>query len=184
MGPDVTANQAKRPKFQEEAIKLDEIFNKSLALDASLAKGLKNMPAIWLDGICLRLGIEKAPQRREREQQIVESLRGSAGLVEKMVAELEGPALALLGFLIYKDGWCPLAVLNQAATGPQGEHFDWPQYGALTPVGELLSRGLAMAGQTKLDGDSQRILIIPEDLRMAVQDALEARRLSEIGSDD
>ena len=65
----------------------------------------------------------------------------SVELVAKMVGELEGPALALLGFLTYKDGWCPLAVLNQAATGPQGEHFDWPQYGTLTPVGRVVKPG-------------------------------------------
>lgn len=162
-----------------EAAKMDEVFSKSLAPDGSLHKCLKNMPAAWLDGICQSLGVERAAQRRDREQQIFQSLLEEAGLVPRLVGELEGPALTLLAFLIYKDGWCPLAVLNQDITGPRGESFHWPQLGAATPAGELISRGLAMAGQSKLNDKMELLMIVPAELRMPVQEALAVRREAE-----
>lgn len=54
--------------------KRSKIEDKPLPIDATLANGLKNMPAKWLTAACRAHGLEPAQHRLEREKQLIEFL--------------------------------------------------------------------------------------------------------------
>ncbi|MTI83624.1 MAG: hypothetical protein FH756_06910 [Firmicutes bacterium] len=47
-----------------------KVEEKTISVNVSIVRGLKNMPAIWLDGACVTFGLERARLRREREEQL------------------------------------------------------------------------------------------------------------------
>jgi tetratricopeptide (TPR) repeat protein len=146
---------------EEQRMKIEE---KPLPPDATLARGLKNMPAHWLEGACLVYGLDPARRRREREEQLKEFLAGYENL-EEAVRELVEEERELLRYLLQRGGWSRLNAVTRKFGSMEGDGFFWQEYDPESPLGVLWSQALVMVGRATLDGRSCKIAAIPLELR-------------------
>ncbi|CEP67412.1 Tetratricopeptide-like helical [Moorella glycerini] len=161
----------------EEAIKFyqeeerGQIEAKSLPLDPSLLRGLKNMPAHWLDGACYQYGLKPARLRREREKQLAEHLSSRDNL-EKVVGELGAGELELLKYLLQRGGWSRLNAVSRKFGSLEGDGFFWQEQAPRSSLGLLWSKALVMVGKASLEGRRVKIATIPVELRRPLEDIL------------
>lgn len=141
-----------------------QVEAKPLPVNAKLVGGLKNMPAIWLDGICNDRGIEPARTRKERQQQIIAHLSEGQNL-EEIIRELDGEDIELLRFLLEKGGWSRISTVTRKFGSMEGDGYYWHEEAPLSPLGYLWSRALVFVGRTPLNGRNCRIAVIPVELR-------------------
>lgn len=158
----------KPPDVERAAWVLDIAMDKDLPLDAGLARCLFNMPALWLDQVCSNLGLKKQRLRRDREKQIYSCLTGNLPLLKALLDDLDNIDKLIMGFICLNDGYCPynIAVLLD---GMQGELHSLEECSPGTPVGRLISRGLLMAGRSQIGQFKRKVLVIPLELRPALQ---------------
>ncbi|MCL4424659.1 MAG: tetratricopeptide repeat protein [Firmicutes bacterium] len=154
----------------EEAVALQQeearrrIEEKPLPVDPSCRRGLKNMPANWLDAACFEYDLEPARLRSERERQLAEHL-SSRDNMRRIVAELDQEEQGLLNFLLEKGGWSRLNVVTRKFGPLQGDGFSWEELGPKSLLGRLWLKGLVMVGKANLAGRQARISTIPVELR-------------------
>lgn len=142
----------------------EEVEVKPLPVDPGLARGLKNMPAIWLNGMCAEWGIEPARTRQKREKQIIAHL-GDAGNLERIVTGLDEESTALLRYLLENGGWRRINAVPRKFGSLEGDGYFWNERRPTSPLGALWSRALVCVGQARIDGRHCRITIIPVELR-------------------
>jgi len=155
--------------FMEEQRR--EIEEKHLPVDAPLARGLKNMPAGWLEGACQGYGLEPAPRRQEREKQLLEFLSSRENLA-KAVEELDAEERELLGYLLRQGGWSRLNAVTRKFGAMDGDGFYWEELEPESPLGILWSRALVMVGRISLAGRRCKIVTIPLELRGPLEEIL------------
>ncbi|MGI9862076.1 tetratricopeptide repeat protein [Moorella naiadis] len=160
-------------RFYEEGAR-EQIEAKTLPQDPSLLRGLKNMPANWLDGACSRYGLELARLRREREKQLAEYLSSHDNLA-KAIGELDGVERELLRYLLQKGGWSRLNAITRIFGSLKGEGFFWQKELPRSPLGRLWSQALVMVGKADLEGRRVKIATIPVELRQPLEDILGCR---------
>jgi tetratricopeptide (TPR) repeat protein len=148
-----------------------EIEGKHLPVDAPLARGLKNVPAGWLEGACRVYRLEPAPRRREREKQLLDFLSGRENLA-KAVEELEGEQRELLAYLLQQGGWSRLNAVTRKFGAMDGDGFYWEEQEPESPLGVLWSRALVMVGRANLAGRRCKIASIPLELREPLREIL------------
>lgn len=152
-------------QFEEEQRK--KIEEKPLPVDASLSRGLKNMPAHWLEGACISYGLEPARRRREREEQLRDFLSRYSNL-EEAVQELHEDERELLKYLLQRGGWSQLNAVTRKFGPLNGDGFFWQEYEPESPLGVLWSRALVMVGRASLKGRRCKIAAVPLELREAL----------------
>ncbi|HAG07138.1 MAG TPA: hypothetical protein DCL13_03085 [Peptococcaceae bacterium] len=148
-----------------------EVEEKSLPVDASLSRGLRNMPAPWLECACRRCGLEPARLRREREEQLQAFLTVRANL-EKVVRELEDEERELLRYLLQRGGWSRLNAVTRKFGSMEGDGFFWHERGPASPLGSLWSRALVVVGRARLGATRCKIAAVPLELREALAEIL------------
>ncbi|AEG15290.1 Tetratricopeptide TPR_2 repeat-containing protein [Desulfofundulus kuznetsovii DSM 6115] len=148
-----------------------KIEEKPLPVDASLSRGLKNMPAHWLEGACIYYGLEPARQRRQREEQLREFLSRRDNL-EKEVGELEEEERELLKYLLQRGGWSRLNAVTRKFGSLEGDGFFWHEREPESFLGFLWSLGLVMVGKATLEGRRVKIATIPLELRQPLKEIL------------
>ncbi|SHI99898.1 tetratricopeptide repeat protein [Desulfofundulus thermosubterraneus] len=153
---------------EDERRKIEE---KPLSVDASLARGLKNMPAHWLEGACRHYGLEPARHRRQREEQLREFLSRRDNL-EKEVGELEEEERELLKYLLQRGGWSRLNAITRKFGSLEGDGFFWQEREPESFLGFLWSLGLVMVGKATLEGRRVKIATIPLELRQPLKEIL------------
>lgn len=136
---------------------------KKLPLKPSLLRGLTNMPAEWIDAICLNLGIIGQGRRRDREKQIAGWLQDPLQLA-RLVRTLDDDQRSLLKHILEARGWVAAADIAPRFGGLEGESYDWLNDGTSTTLGTLWSLALLMVGQASIDGRNVRIAAIPAEL--------------------
>ncbi|RKO66954.1 tetratricopeptide repeat protein [Desulfofundulus salinus] len=167
-------NVARLPEMIMQAYEEDErrkIEEKPLPVDASLARGLKNMPAHWLEGACIYYGLEPARQRRQREEQLRDFLSRRDNL-EKEVGELEEEERELLKYLLQRGGWSRLNAVTRKFGSMEGDGFFWHEREPESFLGFLWSLGLVMVGKAALEGRRVKIATIPLELRQPLKEIL------------
>lgn len=142
----------------------EEVADKPLPVDASLARVLKNMPAIWLDGVCAARGIVPARRRREREKQIAAYLTDPTNL-EKVVGALDGACVALLRYLLEGGGWRRINGVTRRFGSMEGDGYFWNEESPTSPSGVLWSCALVGVGRAELGGRQCRVITVPVELR-------------------
>ncbi|MGI9952908.1 tetratricopeptide repeat protein [Moorellaceae bacterium AZ2] len=147
------------------------IEEKPLPADPALARGLKNMPANWLDAACLSYGLKPARVRREREKQLIDFLTLRKNL-ERVVAGLEGEDRELLKYLLQKGGWSRLNAVTRKFGSLEGDGFYWEEEDPESPLGFLWSRALVMVGKAVIKGKRTKIATIPVELRQPLKEIL------------
>ncbi|KYH32767.1 tetratricopeptide repeat protein [Neomoorella mulderi] len=163
-------DQEKVIKFYQEEER-EEIEAKSLPRGPSLLRGLRNMPAHWLDGACCQYGLEPARLRREREKQLAEYLT-APGNLEKVVAGLGAGERELLKYLLQRGGWSRLNVVTRKFGSLEGDGFFWQEQAPGSPLGRLWSKALVMVGKADLEGRRVKIATIPVELRQPLEGIL------------
>lgn len=150
-------------------IKRLEIEDKPLPLNASLARGMKNMPAGWVEAICLNLGIIASSKRKEREQQIIGQLL-DPDFLGRLIRSLDEKQRQTMSYLLANGGYAAIGALRTRFGGLDGESFDWLEEGTSTALGTLWSLALVMVGKAELDGERSKYVIIPMELRSLLPD--------------
>ena len=152
-----------------------DVEKKPLSTKTALARGLKNMPANWLNFTCQRLNLEPARLRGEREKQIAAYLTHRSNL-EKVVGGLLASEMEILRYLIERGGWARLGTLTRKFGSMEGDGFFWGEEGCrpLSPLGNLWSYALVMVGTANLGGRNYKIAAIPVELREPLAKILSA----------
>lgn len=145
-------------------VKRRQVEDKKLPLQPTMLRGLKNMPAAWIDAVCLNLGIITGGQRRARQQQIVDWLIDPR-LLGKLVRTLDEEQRTLLRYILGQNGWTAIADISPRFGALEGESYDWLNEGTSTLLGTLWSLGLIMIGRAGIDGRNIKIAAIPAELR-------------------
>lgn len=146
---------------EEQRLKIED---KPLPADATLARGLKNMPAHWLEGACWVYDLEPARRRREREEQLKDFLT-RYGNLEEVVRELDKEERKLLKYLLQRGGWSRLNTVTRKFGTMEGDGFFWGEHDPESPLGILWSQALVMVGRATVEGRSCKIATIPLELR-------------------
>lgn len=137
---------------------------KPLPVDATLARGLKNMPAIWLDGMCSDWEIEPARTRKERAVQIIAYL-GEDDHLGRIVEELKEDEAQLLRYLLGRGGWSRIGPVSRKFGTMDGDGYYWDESAPLSPLGSLWCQALVMVGKARIKGRNYKVAVIPVDLR-------------------
>lgn len=159
-------------RYEEERRK--KIEEKTLSVNPSLARCLKNMPAEWLKGICVSFGFKPARRREEREQQILHVLPQQGKLTKVFEESVEQEERELLRYLLEKGGWSRLSEVTRKYGSMEGDGFFWESHLPESTVGALWALGLVGIGRTKLGKRREKIITIPEELRQPLSQLLEA----------
>jgi len=148
-----------------------DVEKKAIPANPSLSRGLKNMPAQWLDGVCKAYNLEPVRRRREREKQICDYLIEPKNL-KTAVNQLEIKQKELLKYLLKCGGFCRLNALTRKFGSMKGDGFFWSEQPPTSPLAVLWSKALVIVGRSKLEGRYYKIATIPVELRQPLQKCL------------
>lgn len=154
---------------EEERRKIEE---KPLPANPTLARGLKNIPANWLDVACRNYGVKPARVRHEREKQIIEFLSRRENLESIVEEYLEEEDREVLKYLLQKGGWSRLNAVTRKFGSMEGDGFYWEEKEPESPLGFLWSNALVMVGKAVIEGKRAKIATIPVELRQPLKEIL------------
>lgn len=137
---------------------------KPISTDVALDEALRELPAVWVDGMLLRLGLSQAGTKREKIERIAAHLQGLAGL-RTAVAELPALSRDALRTLLEHGGWLPAWRLVRQYGDDSRDGWFWNEELPESPLGLLRVSGLLSIGRARVGGKSQRIAVIPRELR-------------------
>jgi len=163
--------------FHEEYENYEEdqrrkIEGKSLSTEANLDRCLRNMPSGWLTMMCVLLGLEPAPRRKEREQQINRALLNKDNLHLLLKENSKAAERQLLHYLLERDGWARLSAVSRKFGTLVGDGFFWEEELPGSPLGMLWAMGLAAVGKANLGKRYEKIALIPMELREPLSELL------------
>lgn len=161
-------------EFDLEEKKRLKIEDKNLPLQSTLCRGLKNMPARWLEGMCNVYDLAPARLRQEREKEIVRHLRQPLNLEKVLQEDCADPERELLRYLLARDGWAPWDEITPGFGSMAGDGFGWEGYSPGSPLGFLWSRGLVLVGRTNMGGDNVKYVSVPQELQESLRSLLGA----------
>ncbi|EEG77277.1 plasmid pRiA4b ORF-3 family protein [Dethiobacter alkaliphilus] len=154
----------------EEHFRID-VEQKTLPVTADVARGLKNMPAAWLEAICELLGIRAKRLRKEREKQIVNHLTTWGGLYG-VVQRLSEDEKELLGYVLDKGGWVRLSSVATKFGSMEGDGFYWLEKKPEGTLARLWCHGLVMVGSAKINKRRVTFVMVPVDLQERLEQLL------------
>lgn len=168
--PEEFTDQVKENYFFEVEKELRlEVEEKKFTPESPLMRGLKNMPNEWLQNICLIHGIDLCRLRSEREKAITAYLTSPEHLKET-VKELTHSEEDLLEYLLDKGGWAPLSSVSRKFGKMEGDGYYWDEDEPQSTTGMLWSKGLVVVGKAIVNNRLIKIVAIPVDLRVLVED--------------
>jgi tetratricopeptide (TPR) repeat protein len=156
-----TFEEAQRNKMEE----------KTLPRDAGLSRGLKNMPAIWLDGMLDYYDLDCSGKRQEKEKIVADFLSQKTNLAATL-KDLDKEEVELVQFLLSKGGWARLNIVSRKFGSMEGSGFHWNEENPDSPLAFLWSIGLVMVGRTIINERRCKIAVIPVELREHLQSLL------------
>jgi hypothetical protein len=144
---------------------------KPITLNSTLSAALNKCPAPWLNGICLRIGVDPRAQRKkpDRVKAVVAHLNDPQRL-EPIVASLPDPSRQALAYVLDSGGWVRVGSL----TGKFGTMDDvgwfWDEEEPpASPLGQLRVCGLLFVGKAGIKGRNYTVAVVPRDLRQSLQ---------------
>ncbi len=154
-----------------EEAQRNKVEEKTLPRDTSLLRGLKNMPAIWLDGMLDYHDLDCSGKRQEKEKIIADFLCQKANLADTLEI-LDEEDVELVQFLLSKGGWARLNIVSRKFGSMEGTGFHWNEENPDSPLAFLWSIGLVMVGRTTINERRCKIAVIPVELREHLQSLL------------
>lgn len=157
-------------RSMEEDMRKD-VEQKTIKVDVSLTKGIKNMPAEWVEGACKAYGLEPSRRRSQKEKQLCSYLSVKENL-KKAVEQLGESEIQVLKYLLRKGGWSRLNAVTRKFGSMDGDGYYWAEKPPKSPLGVLWSRALVMVGRANLEGKKCKIVVIPLELRQLLREIL------------
>jgi len=150
----------------------EEVEEKPISLDVTVAKALKQIPVQWLNAAAGYYNL--APQRRrpEREKGLAAALQDPVRLQQALSQEAREVRSAL-AFLLAEGGWAKLQRLTHRYGTMEGDGFYWDEHPPASTLGRLRLLGLLYVGRAKVGGRSFQVGVVPTDLRPVLAKALE-----------
>lgn len=143
----------------------EEIEDRPIPLDLTLARALRSVPVQWLNCTAAELGVEPVRRRGERERRVEATLRSPERL-QALVEGIEPQARQALQFLLDAGGWAKVQVLTRRFGPMDGDGFWWDDRPPVSVLGRLRARGLVYVGRARLpDGRRHRVAVVPVELR-------------------
>jgi len=142
----------------------EDVEEKTIPIDPSVLRGLKNMPAHWLNGACHIYGLEPARHRKDREKQLYDFLTDHKNF-KKIINLLSEEEKELLSYLIQHDGWSRLNAVTRRFGSMDGDGFYWDDQPPESPLGNLWAKALVAVGRAKIKSRTYKIVTIPVELR-------------------
>jgi len=150
--------------YEYEEQQRQKVEEKTISVNVSITRGLKNMPAIWLEGACEIFGLEPARLRRDKEKQLKDFVTRRENL-KKVVEELTEEERELLRYLLQREGWSQLNAVTRKFETMEGDGFFWNEMEPESSLGNLWYRALVMVGKTSIKGRRCKIAAVPLELR-------------------
>ncbi len=146
---------------------------RKLPARSGLGSFLHGLPVVWLDAVwdALDLGPEGPRQRKERERAIAAHLTVDETIARIVSEKLSPPERALLAFLLAREGEASASVVHQRFGSDESDGWFWNENPPASPLGRVRLHGLAFVG-TPAKGRRTRTVIVPKDVRQALEKAL------------
>ncbi len=149
---------------QYEEAEREKIEDKTLPQNATLARGMKNMPAIWLEGACEYHELPNYRRRNEREKALIEYLTNAKNLKET-IQFLEKEEIELLRYILEKGGWSTTGPITRKFGSTEGDGYFWNEELPESVLGFLWALCLVFVGKASIKGKRTKIAVIPLELR-------------------
>lgn len=149
-----------------------DIESRSLPVNTTLQAALNKLPAIWIDGICLCLGVPADKEKRDKVKRIVSHLRDEASLT-RTVSGLQPQHREAIAYLLNRGGWVKYNELSRKFGDETGDGWWWSENPPQSIIGQLRLRGLLFVGQTPIGSRHYKVAIIPAELKEPVLKALD-----------
>ncbi|MCW3490201.1 tetratricopeptide repeat protein [Dethiobacter alkaliphilus] len=140
----------------------EDIEDKKLSIDPSMARGLRNMPVEWVREACAFWQVE-CKTRKEGEAALVAVVTSPAP-VRRAVLQLTAEERELLVYLLKRGGWARIfAVVRKfGSMDKEGFLVDEPPQSA---AGKLWLKGLIFVGRAKIKNRNEKIATVAVELR-------------------
>lgn len=149
-------------KYEEE--KREAVENKTLPQNATLARGIKNMPATWLKVACDYHELPNYRFRNEREKALIEFLNDASNL-NATIQKLGEEEIELLRYILENGGWSTIGPITRKFGSTKGDGFFWDKELPASNLGFLWFQCLVFVGKASIGGKRTRIAVIPVELR-------------------
>jgi len=149
----------------------EEIEAKVLPPKTTLQAALNKLPAPWIDGICVCLGMPVQGTRREKVACIRLYLTHAASL-RRTIETLRSECREALEYMLQQDGRVKYGEFSRRFGDAEGDSWWWDKKPPHSTLGQLRSRGLVFVGKTPIAGRLCKVAIIPQELCGLVVDAL------------
>jgi hypothetical protein len=132
-----------------------------------LATLLKGIPSIWLEAVCVALGIEPREHRHRtgRERAVARIVSGSDRLRQVVHDRLSASERELLGFLLDKGGQAASDVVTRRFGRDDADGWFWNEEPPTSVLGRVRLHGLAFVGRLATSGRTVRTVAIPREVR-------------------
>jgi hypothetical protein len=139
-----------------------------------LATLLKGIPAIWLEAVCLALGVEPREyrHRKDRERAVARVVSAPSRLRRIVHDRLSVPERELLGFLLEKGGQATSGDVTRRFGRDDDDGWFWNEEPPKSVLGRVRLHGLAFVGRLTASGRSMRTVAIPREVREPLAAAL------------
>lgn len=149
----------------------EEIEAKVLPPKTTLQAALNKLPAPWIDGICICLGLPVQGIRREKVACIRLYLTHAASL-RRTIETLPGECRKALEYMLQQGGQVKYGELSRRFGDEGGDGWWWDKKPPRSTLGRLRLRGLVFVGRSSIAGRLYKVAIIPQEIHGLAVDAL------------
>ncbi len=147
----------------------EDIEERKLPADPSMARGLRNMPVQWVREACAFWNVG-CKTRKEGEAALVAAVTSPAA-VRRAVLQLTAEERELLVYLLKRGGWARMFAVVRKFGSMDKDGFlvnEPPQSAA----GKLWLKGLIFVGRAKIKNRNEKIATVAVELREALAELL------------
>lgn len=141
-----------------------EIEAKLLPVNTTLRPALNKLPAIWIDAICLCLGVLAERKRQDKVTHIISYLSDETNLTTAVTA-LAPHYREAMAYVLNSGGWVKYGELSRKFGDEKGDGWWWDKNPPQSTIGQLRLRGLLFVGQTPMGSRHYKVAVIPNELR-------------------
>lgn len=136
-----------------------------------LMQALRRVPADWLTAACAAYGLSPAGLKEERIKQLNGHITADP---RRALARLPKQARDCLRFILDAGGCAKVSEVEKQHGSMSEDGFWWKREPPSSNIGLLRLRGLAFIGRMTLEKRRQKVILVPEDIRGALVEALSA----------
>jgi len=146
--------------------------SKLLNLKTTITAALNKCPSQWVNGICIRLGLDTGGKKKDRVMKIAAHLKDPHNL-RALLDSLPQASQDALAFVVAEGGWVKYGRLSQRFGDESGDGWWWSEGQAPTStVGRLRGAGLLFVGKAGLGERNYKAAVVPKELRPLLAELL------------